>query len=70
MKKLIEKCKVSKQGAKVAASTVGIGGSIAFVLINVPSDLGWFTLPSGYIPHVTAIIIGVWNRTGSRWLLS
>lgn len=66
MKKLI----VSKQSVKVAASTVGIGGSIAFILINVPADAGWFTLPNGYIPHATAIIIGVWNRTGSRWLLS
>lgn len=61
---------VTKQAVKATVSTVGLGGSLAFILINAPHDLGWFTLPTSYIPHVTAIIIGVWNRTGSKWLLS
>lgn len=70
MKKALAKITPTKAGAAAAGSTIGIGGSLAFLAISVPHDLGLFSLPDNYIPHVTALIITLWNRTGGRWLLS
>lgn len=70
MKKALAKITPTKAGAAAAGSTIGIGGSLAFLVISVPADVGLFTLPEGYVPHVTALVIAIWNRTGGRWLLS
>lgn len=59
----------TKAGAAATASTIGVGGSIAFLVLGIPVWAGLFEWPGAAVPHLTAVIIAVWNRTGGRWLL-
>ncbi|MFQ5474128.1 MAG: hypothetical protein ACE5FA_14760 [Dehalococcoidia bacterium] len=65
----LKNIKVTKEGVAAAGSTIGIGGSIAFILIRGPYYVWGWEMPGELVPHVSAIVIAVWNRTVGRWLL-
>lgn len=69
MKDAIKAITPTRAGAAAAGSTIGIGGSFAFLVLGMPTWAGLWEWPTEAIPHLSAVLIALWNRTGGRWLL-